>query len=64
MQNKCNRKAVRFRNYWRRTFRNKLAALSLILIGIMPLVLERDATMLAFATMIAIPLFFTRERYV
>lgn len=42
---------------------NKIAAIFLILTGMMPLILDGDATCLVFMLMLGIPLFFAKEEY-
>lgn len=42
--------------------KNKLYSIGLILIGIVPVLIERDATALVFFLMIGIPLFFLLKR--
>ena len=44
-----------------KTLKNKIAALSLVLAGAFPLMLDGDATFLVFAALFAIPLFFAKE---
>ena len=51
------------KNVWRKTIKNKISALVLIAIGIVPVLIERDATMLLFALSVGIPLFFAKENW-
>ena len=44
-----------------KTLKNKIAALSLVLAGLVPTLLDGDATVLVFAGLFAIPLFFAKE---
>lgn len=48
-----------------KTFKNKLYALGLILLGIISAVLlEGDITVLIFVSLIAIPLFFSKDNWI
>jgi len=47
-----------------KTIKNKLVALSLILVGLAPTILDRDSTALIFFSIIAIPLFFAKENWI
>ena len=58
------RKRRRFIRYIRRTFANKVCAVSLIAAGSLPAILDGDATALVFALMIGIPMFFSHEQWV
>jgi hypothetical protein len=50
---------------WRRElFKNKLYALVLILIGLVPILIERDGAFFIFALMIGLPLFFAKENWI
>lgn len=44
--------------------KNKLYSIGLILIGIVPVLIEGDATALIFFLMIGIPLFFAKENWI
>lgn len=48
----------------RRTYKNKLCALALIIVGIGPIYLENDATFMIFALLIGIPLFFAKQNHI
>lgn len=48
----------------RRTYKNKLCALALIIIGIGPIYLENDATFMIFALLIGLPLFFAKQNHI
>lgn len=50
--------------YIRRTWKNKLAAIALIVIGLMFMNVEGDGTVFVFTLIFGIPLFFTRVNYV
>lgn len=41
--------------------KNKLCALVLILIGLVPILIERDGTFFIFALIFGLPLFFAKE---
>lgn len=62
-QIKTNAK-VRIINYIRRTWKNKICAIALILGGIVPMILENDGTALVMMLMFAIPLFFSKKNLV
>ncbi len=50
---------------WRRELlKNKLCALVLILMGLVPILIERDVTLFIFALMIGLPLFFAKENWI
>lgn len=42
---------------------NKIAAIILILAGIVPLIVDGDGTALIFILMIAVPMFFAKESW-
>jgi len=44
--------------------KNKLCALVLILIGLVPILIERDVTLFIFTLMIGLPLFFAKENWI
>lgn len=44
--------------------KNKVYSVGLILIGIIPVLIEGDATALVFFLMIGIPLFFAKENWI
>lgn len=44
--------------------KNKLYSIGLILIGIVPILIEGDATALVFFLMIGVPLFFAKENWI
>ena len=48
----------------RRTYKNKLCTLALIIVGIVPIYLENDATFMTFALLIGIPLFFSKQNHI
>ena len=48
----------------RELLKNKLYALVLILIGLVPILIERDGTFFIFALMIGLPLFFAKENWI
>ncbi len=52
---------TKFRRYIRRTFRNKLCAMGLLMIGIFSAILSKDITFLIFTLMAGVPLFFARK---
>lgn len=54
----------RFKRYIRRTIKNKLCAVALILVGLFIVKLTGDGTALAFFIIIGIPLFFVNKNYI
>ena len=48
----------------KRTWRNKLAAIALLVVSGIPIWLDRDATIFALMLVVAIPLFFANRDYV
>ena len=48
----------------KKTWKNKLAALGLALVGYLSMLPEKDATAFVFLLMFAIPLFFAKENYI
>lgn len=48
----------------RKLIKNKLYSVVLILIGIIPILIEGDATALVFFLMIGLPLFFAKENWI
>lgn len=62
MTNKANTNRT-MRNI-RRTIKNKLCAITLLIVGLIPLLVYRDGTFLAFATVIGLPLFFAKDNWI
>ena len=48
----------------KKTWKNKLAALGLALVGYLSMLPEKDATAFVFLLMFAIPLFFAKENHI
>ena len=48
----------------RRTYKNKLCALALIIVGIFTTIIDNDATFLVFALLIGISLFFSKQNHI
>ena len=44
-----------------KTYQNKLCAIAMLLMGMLGVVIESDATALIFLALIALPMFFSRE---
>lgn len=57
-------KKERFARYMARTIKNKLYAIILIMLGVITVKIDGDATFLVLALMGGIPLFFARDRVV
>ena len=64
MDRHMTRQRARRARYWRRTWRNKLSALALIAISLVPVFIERDGTVLILALLLGIPMFFARENWI
>lgn len=58
---RTNRYERRIKNYWVRTFKNKLVSTALLTAGVLSTAIDGDGTFLLFVGFIAIPLFFTKE---
>ena len=43
---------------------NKLIAVVLVAIGVVPVLLDQDATFLGFALIVAVPMFFSKRSWV
>lgn len=52
------------KRYLKRTWKNKLAALMLLIAGAIPIWFDGDATMFVLMLMVAIPLFFAKENHI
>ena len=52
------------KRYFRRTYKNKLCALALIIIGVIATNIDNDATVLAFTLLIGLPLFFAKRNHI
>ena len=52
-----------FINYLRRTWKNKLGAIFMIICGMLGVVVEKDATALVFLLMFAVPMFFSKRSW-
>lgn len=48
----------------RSLIKNKLYALVLILIGVVPILIDQDGTFFIFALMFGVPLFFAKENWI
>lgn len=48
----------------RRTIKNKLYAIALFIVGLIPLMLYQDGTFLGFAAVIGLPLFFAKDNWI
>lgn len=64
MDKYAERKRARRIRYWRRTWRNKVCALTMLLAGILSVCIDYDATFLVATVMFAIPLFFSNENWI
>lgn len=46
-----------------KTLKNKLFAIVLVIVGLVPTIIDHDATALIFLSCIALPLFFAKENW-
>lgn len=53
-----------FRRYIRRTYKNKLCAISLFIIGLVPMYIINDATVMVLMLIFGVPLFFAKRNYI
>ena len=63
MDTTIGRRIYRFKRYMRKTYKNKLCAIVLLMAGMVPVWLDRDGTALLLMLVIAIPLFFSKKNY-
>lgn len=54
----------KFVRYMYRTYKNKLCALALVLIGWLSTLIDNEGTAFVLCLMIAVPLFFTRNNWI
>lgn len=52
------------KNYLKRTWKNKVAAVVLMAVGYISMLLDGDGTALVLLTMLSMPLFFMRENVI
>lgn len=52
------------KNYLKRTWKNKVAAIVLMAVGYISMLLDGDGTALVLLTMLSMPLFFMRENVI
>ena len=52
------------KDYIKKTWKNKLAAIALTLVGYLSTLPEKDGTAFVFLLMFSIPLFFAKENYI
>jgi hypothetical protein len=55
---------IEMKKYLRRTWKNKAAALAIGFVGYLSTFIDGDATACVFLMLIAVPLFFTRRKYI
>lgn len=48
------------KKYLKRTWKNKLCAIAMLLCGYVPMLTDKDATAMVFIAIFAIPMFFTK----
>lgn len=53
-----------FKRYFRRTYKNKLCALAMIILGIIATSIDRDATVLVLTLLFGLPLFFAKQNHI
>lgn len=54
----------RFRQYMKRTIKNKIVALMLIIGGVLSVFIDGDGTFMIFAVAVGIALFFAKKNYI
>lgn len=65
MQNNIGGKTMnRFKSYIRRTWKNKVVALTMDIIGAIPMILDGDATAFVGMLILTFPLFFEKKNYI
>lgn len=52
------------KNYLKRTWKNKLVALLLLATSVVPIWLDKDATILALMLLVIVPLFFANRDHI
>ena len=57
------RTATKFAGYMRKTWKNKISAIVLLLGGMIPVLIDGDGTALLFFSCIAIPMFFAKKNW-
>ena len=57
------RTATKFADYMRKTWKNKISAIALLLGGMIPVLIDGDGTALLFFSCIAIPMFFAKKNW-
>lgn len=53
-----------FRQYMKRTIKNKIVALMLIILGVLSVFIDGDGTFMIFAAAVSIALFFSKNNYI
>ena len=64
MNKKIEKLAKRFVLHMFETFWNKVIALAMIFIGMIPMFVDKDATAVVFISFIAVPMFFARTNWI
>lgn len=64
MKKKMIKLVKKFVLYMIETFWNKVIALAMIFIGMLPVFIDKDATALVFISFIAVPMFFARTNWI
>lgn len=59
--NTMKRYIKKIKRNFRKTYKNKLVAIALLLLGVLSVGIENDATFLVFTLIFAIPLFLAKE---
>ena len=47
-----------------KTLKNKILAVILVILGAIPMIIDKDATMLVFVLCFVVPVFFSKENWV
>lgn len=64
MNEKTEKYIRKFVKYIRRTLRNKLCAIALIMVGIILRFISNDITFLVFTLLIGMPMFFSNKNWI
>lgn len=62
--NTMRRYIKKIKHNFRKTYKNKLMAIALLLLGVLSVGIENDATFLGFTLIFAIPLFFEKDNWI
>ena len=58
------RHKAKYNGYWIRTWKNKVSAIALLVLGSVPIFMEHDATAFVLMSCFAVPMFFTKDNWI